>query len=292
MENRVLRYFLAVVAEGNISAAAKLLHITQPTLSRQIKDLEEELSVKLFNRKGKYLELTSEGHYLASKARDIIDLVDKTTSNITHKEIFGEVHIGMAESSSIKPIAKAIKVLRKEHNQIIFDTFSGNAEQILEKINDGVIDFGVIIEPINKINYDSISLNRTDVWGILTTHDSEFKDMDKMSAESIINKPLIISRQQGVKKMILNELDLEDAQLNIVAKYNLLYNASIMVEECVGHALCLGGIVNTYNTSLKFIPFQQDITSKLSVVWKKEKPLSVPAQLFLNQLKEILNSEK
>ncbi|MFL1420486.1 LysR family transcriptional regulator [Staphylococcus ureilyticus] len=292
MENRVLRYFLAVVAEGNISAAAKLLHITQPTLSRQIKDLEEELSVTLFNRKGKYLELTREGHYLASKARDIINLVDKTTSNITHKEVFGEVHIGMAESSSIKPIARAIKALRKEYNQIIFDTFSGNAEQILEKINDGIIDFGVIIEPINKVDYDSIALNRTDVWGVLTKHDSEFKDMDKISAESIINKPLIISRQQGVKKMILNELDLEDVQLNVVAKYNLLYNASIMVEEGVGHALCLGGIVNTHNTSLRFVPFQQNIKSSLSVVWKKEKPLSISAQLFLNQLKEILKGEK
>ena len=104
---------------------------------------------------------------------------------------------------------------------------------------------------------------------MLTKHDSEFKDMDKVSAASIINRPLIISRQQGVKKMILNELDLEDAQLNIVAKYNLLYNASIMVEEGVGHALCIGGIVNTNNTSLRFIPLQQNIKSSLSVVWKK-----------------------
>ncbi|WP_159314837.1 LysR family transcriptional regulator [Mammaliicoccus sciuri] len=147
MENRVLRYFLAIVSEGNLTSAAKLLHITQPTLSRQIKELEEELSVTLFNRKGKYMELTREGYYLANKARDIITLVDQTTSSIKHKEVYGEVSIGMAESKSIKQIAKAMRAVREEQDQVYFDTFSGNAEQILEKIDNGVIDFGVIVEP-------------------------------------------------------------------------------------------------------------------------------------------------
>lgn len=288
MENRVLRYFLAVVSEGNLTSAAKLLHITQPTLSRQIKELKEELSVTLFNRKGKYMELTREGYYLANKARDIINLVDQTTSSIKHKEVYGEVSIGMAESKSIKQIAKAMRAVRQEQDQVYFDTFSGNAEQILEKIDNGVIDFGVIVEPINKVNYDSISLNEDDTWGVLTTKTSELGHLEQISAKDLIAKPLIISRQQGVQRMIANMLDLDDADLSIIGKYNLLYNASLMVKEGVGHAICLEGIINTSETNLKFIPFEEQITSSLSLIWKKEKSLSTPAQLLLNKVRENL----
>lgn len=288
MENRVLRYFLAVVSEGNLTSAAKLLHITQPTLSRQIKELEEELSVTVFNRKGKYMELTREGYYLANKARDIINLVDQTTSSIKHKEVYGEVSIGMAESKSIKQIAKAMRAVRQEQDQVYFDTFSGNAEQILEKIDNGVIDFGVIVEPINKVNYDSISLNEDDTWGVLTMKNSELGHLEQISAKDLIAKPLIISRQQGVQRMIANMLDLDDADLSIIGKYNLLYNASLMVKEGVGHAICLEGIINTSETNLKFIPFEEQITSSLSLIWKKEKSLSTPAQLLLNKVRENL----
>lgn len=288
MENRVLRYFLAIVSEGNLTSAAKLLHITQPTLSRQIKELEEELSVTLFNRKGKYMELTREGYYLANKARDIITLVDQTTSSIKHKEVYGEVSIGMAESKSIKQIAKAMRAVREEQDQVYFDTFSGNAEQILEKIDNGVIDFGVIVEPINKVNYDSISLNEDDTWGVLTTKTSVLGHLEQISAKDLIAKPLIISRQQGVQRMIANMLDLDDTDLSIIGKYNLLYNASLMVKEGVGHAICLEGIINTSETNLKFIPFEEQISSSLSLIWKKEKSLSTPAQLLLNKVKENL----
>ncbi|ARB39726.1 hypothetical protein B5728_01960 [Mammaliicoccus sciuri] len=159
---------------------------------------------------------------------------------------------------------------------------------MLEKIDNGVIDFGVIVEPINKVNYDSISLNEDDTWGVLTTKTSELGHLEQISAKDLIAKPLIISRQQGVQRMIANMLDLDDADLSIIGKYNLLYNASLMVKEGVGHAICLEGIINTSETNLKFIPFEEQITSSLSLIWKKEKSLSTPAQLLLNKVRENL----
>lgn len=291
MENRVLRYFLTVVSEGNISAAAKLLHVTQPTLSRQLKDLENELNVDLFYRRGRYIELTQEGYYLANQAKNIINLIDRTTSHLINDEIAGEVSIGLAESKAIKPIITAMKKVRVEEKQVIFDTFSGNAEQIFEQLDNGIIDFGVVVEPINKVNYASLRLSEQDKWGILTRVDSELSGYNKITSEMLINQPLIVSKQRGVQKMISNLLDIDESYLNIIAKYNLLYNASLMVKEGMGHAICIDGVINTSNTDLRFIPIDNEITSDLSIIWKSEKQLSLSAQLFLKKLKEGLNDD-
>lgn len=286
MENRVLRYFLKIVSEGNISAAANLLHITQPTLSRQIKDLEDELGVTLFQRNGRYLSLTKEGHYLAEQARDIINLVDKTVSNIQiSQDIYGEITIGMAESKVVTHVIKTMKDIRKNYKNVKFDTYSGNGEQILEKLDNGLLDFGIVVEPINKLNYESLPLAENDTWGLLSKIDSDFKDVSHVTTDLLKNQPLIISKQDGVRTMIANMVNIDVVELNIVATYNLLYNASLMVKEGVGHAICLDGIINTDNTDLRFIPFSPQITSNLSIIWKKDKPLSQAAQLFLEQLK-------
>ncbi|MGK9070100.1 LysR family transcriptional regulator [Staphylococcus warneri] len=286
MENRVLRYFLTIVSEGNISAAANLLHITQPTLSRQIKDLENELGVTLFQRNGRYMSLTKEGHYLAEQARDIINLVDKTVSNIQiSQDIYGEITIGMAESKVVTHVIKTMKDIRKNYKNVKFDTYSGNGEQILEKLDNGLLDFGIVVEPINKLNYESLPLAENDTWGVLSKIDSDFKDVSHVTADLLKNQPLIISKQDGVRTMIANMVNIDVVELNIVATYNLLYNASLMVKEGVGHAICLDGIINTDNTDLRFIPFSPQITSNLSIIWKKDKPLSQAAQLFLEQLK-------
>lgn len=287
MENRVLRYFLTIVSEGNISAAANLLHITQPTLSRQIKDLEDELGVTLFQRNGRYINLTKEGHYLAEQARDIISLVDKTLSNIQFsQDVYGEVTIGMAESKVITHVVKSMKDVRSNYKNIKFATYSGNGDQILEKLDNGLLDFGVVIEPINKLNYESLPLAENDKWGILTKSNSDFKSVSYVTVDLLKKQPLIISKQDGVRTMIANMINIDVAELNIVATYNLLYNASLMVKEEIGHAICLDGIINTENTDLRFIPFSPQITSNLSIIWKKDKPLSPAAQLFLEQLKQ------
>lgn len=245
----------------------------------------------LFIRKGKQIELTQEGYYLFNQARDIINLVNKTARNITNKKIIGEVAIGMAESEVNRSVMKAIKEVTREEQEVKFDTFSGNGEQILEKLDNGLIDFGIIVEPINKVNYESLPLNKQDVWGILTRRDSELGELTSVSAIRLLNQPLIISRQDGVKTMLANLLEINEVEMNIIANYNLLYNASLMVEAGIGHAICLDGIINTIGTDLKFIPFENEITSSLSVIWKKERALSLSAQLFLNKLKDVLKEE-
>ncbi|WP_418129095.1 LysR family transcriptional regulator [Staphylococcus sp. HKU1] len=292
METRVLRYYLAVVAEGNISAAANALHITQPTLSRQIKELEEELDVTLFYRKGKTIELTKEGRYLAEHAKDIVRLIDKTTSNINQsEEIYGEVNLGLAESIAIQKIAHTIKSITESYSEIKYNLYSGNAEQIMEKLENGLLDFGVVIEPTNKIEYETLSLKASDQWGILTRKDSEFEGLTTIEPNMILHKPLMISVQRGVETMIANLLNVNKDHLNIIVRYNLLYNAALLVKEGVGHAITIDGIINTDNTDLKFIPFNPSIQSELSLIWKKDKPLSEASKVFLEEMKNFLLNE-
>lgn len=289
MENRVLRYFLTVVSEGNISAAAKLLHVTQPTLSRQLKGLEDELGVTLFERKGKYMSLTEEGRYLAEQAKNIIHLVDATTANLVKShDIYGTVTIGMAESQAVSTIAQAIKGVQQAYHHTKFQLHSGNAEQIIDQLDSGLLDFGVIVEPINKVDYDTLSLPYQDVWGVLTRRDSTLAQYDTVTGKQIEGLPLLVSAQEGTTRMLTNSMDVEATALDVIAEYNLLYNASLLVEEGVGHAVCLDGIINTVDTELCFVPFAPKITSNLSIIWKRGKPLSTAAQVFLDQLKAIL----
>ncbi|UXR78481.1 MULTISPECIES: LysR family transcriptional regulator [unclassified Staphylococcus] len=295
MENRVLRYFLTVVSEGNISAAAQLLHVTQPTLSRQLKGLEEELGVILFKRKGKHMTLTQEGRYLAEQAKNILNLVDATTSNLAKShDMYGNVTIGLAESRAVISIAKAIKEVQETYANTRFHIQSGNAQQVLEQLDSGLLDYGVIVEPINKVEYETLSLNDEDIWGVLTQKNGPFAHCTRVTAEQLIGIPLIVSAQQGTTRMLANQLELDEASLDIVAQYNLLYNASLLVQENVGHAVTLDGIINTTGTELIFLPLEPKITSKLSIIWKRGKPLSNSAQFFLEKLKSILqeNSDR
>ncbi|AVQ34050.1 LysR family transcriptional regulator [Staphylococcus muscae] len=292
MENRVLRYFLTVVSEGNISAAAQLLHVTQPTLSRQLKGLEEELDVTLFKRKGKHMTLTQEGRYLAEQAKNILNLVDATTSNLAKShDMYGTVTIGLAESRAVISIAKAIKDVQQTYANTRFHIQSGNAQQVLEQLDNGLLDYGVIVEPINKVEYETLSLNDEDVWGVLTQKDGPLAQYESVTATQLVGLPLIVSAQQGTTRMLANKLGLDETSLDIVAQYNLLYNASLLVQEHVGHAVTLDGIINTTGTDLIFLPLKPQITSKLSVIWKRGKPLSTSAQFFLERLKLILSSD-
>lgn len=291
MENRVLRYFLTVVSERNISAAAKLLHVTQPTLSRQLMALEEELGVTLFERKGRHITLTKEGCYLAEQAKNIINLVDITTTNLAKShDIYGTVTIGMAESQAVKDIAKAIKDVQQTYQHAKFQIHSGNAEQIIDQLDSGLLDFGLVVEPINKSDYESLPLVYQDVWGVLTRKDSSLAELDAITGEQLAGLPLIVSAQHGTTPMLASRFEIDDTALRIVAEYNLLYNASLLVAEGVGHAVTLDGIINTVDTELTFVPFDPKITSNLSLIWKRGKPLSTTAQVFLESLKEILSA--
>lgn len=288
MELRVLRYFIAVANEQNISAAAKQLHLSQPTLSRQLKDLELELGTTLFERGNRKITLTEEGMFLFNKAKEIVELTEKTEANLkgTKQEISGEVYIGGGETEAMKFIAKTIKVLLGSHSGIRFHLYSGNADDITEKLDNGLLDFGIVIEPMDKQKYDYIKLPATDLWGVLMRKDDPFAQKPFIQPEDLMDKPLLISRQTAVSNEMTGWFGKDIDDLHVVGTYNLIYNAALMVEENIGYALCLDKLVNTTGDSkLCFVPLLPKLEANLNIIWKKHQVFSSAANLFLEQLR-------
>lgn len=288
MELRVLRYFIAVANEQNISAAAKQLHLSQPTLSRQLQDLELELGTTLFVRGNRRITLTEEGIYLFNKAKEIVELTDKTESNLkgTKEEIGGEVYIGGGETKAMQFIAKTFKELLESHSNIRFHLYSGNADDITDKLDSGLLDFGIVIEPVDKQKYDYIKLPATDLWGVLMRKDSPLAQKSFIQPEDLIDKPLLISRQTAVSNEMTGWFGQNIEDLRVVGTYNLIYNAALMVEENIGYALCLDKLVNTTGDSqLCFVPLLPKLEANLNVIWKKHQVFSNAASMFLEQLR-------
>lgn len=291
MEIRLLRYFLAVAQEESISKAADILHITQPTLSRQLMDLEKELNTKLLIRgkRNKKITLTEDGKLLKSRAQEIIELTNKTESEFLFgdKNISGDIFIGGGETDAIRVIARTIKRLSLEYPNIKYHFYSGNGEDVTEKLNKGLLDFGVFIEPIDKKEYGFIQLPQNDTWGILMRKDSDLAKKEFIEPEDLINIPLFSSRQYLVKNLISGWLGFDFEKLNIVGTYNLLYNASIMVEEGLGYALCIDKLINISGDSkLCFKPLKPKLEAGILVAWTKNQPLSKIAKLFIQKLQE------
>ncbi|MBC1605475.1 LysR family transcriptional regulator [Listeria rocourtiae] len=286
MEFRVLKYFLAVAREKNISKAAKSLHLSQPTLSKQLKELEEELGVMLFERGNREISLTEEGVFLLSKASEILSLVEKTTLNLQKEEVVaGEVYIGGGETRAMSLIAKIAKHMVEQYPDIKIRLFSGNADDVMAKLDNGLLDFGVIVNPANKQKYDHIALPQIDVWGVLVRRDHFLAHKQTVLSEDLIDIPLLISQQSLVSQQISEWLGNSLEELHIVGSYNLLYNASLMVEQGVGVAFCIDGIINTVGTELIFVPLKPKLEASLSMIWKKNHPMSIAATKFLEKLK-------
>ena len=285
MEIRLLKYFVAVVQNESIVRAACALHITQPTLSRQIMKLEKELKVKLFLRgkRNNKISLTNEGKFLYNRAVEIIDLLNKTESEfiIDDKNISGEVYIGSGETKSFQFVALTSKSLSKKYPNIKYNYYSGNGEDVSDKLNKGLLDFGIFIEPFDKKEYDFIELPNKDVWGLLVAKTSGLAKKRFIMPSDIKNIPIISSRQFLVKNLVSGWLGYDYDKLNIVGTYNLLYNASILVNEGFGSALCIDGIINTKATNLCFIPLKPRLKSNVLLAWKKNRALSTCARIFL-----------
>lgn len=293
MEVRVLRYFLAVAREESITAAAESIHITQPTLSKQLIELEEELGKKLFSRGNRKITLTEEGMFLRKRAQEIIDLVDKTESdfNETNEVVSGDIYIGGGETDAMRLIAKTVKKLQEDCPQIRYHLFSGNADDVTERLDKGLLDFGVLIEPADIKKYDYLKLPAKDTWGILMKKDSPLAAYDSIKPENLWNIPLLCSKQSLVRNEISGWLGADFEKLNIVATYNLIYNASLMVDEGVGYALCLDKLVNTTGDSrLCFKPLEPKLQANLDIVWKKYQVFSKATKMFLERLQAEVNA--
>lgn len=284
MELRVLQYFLAVAREQSISGAAEFLHLSQPTLSRQIKDMEKELGKQLLIRGNRRITLTEEGMILCKRAEEIMELVKKTESEITlsDESIAGDIYIGAGESNSVGYIAKAANALRREYPLVHFHIESGDAQTVYEQLDKGLIDFGLLFGNIDLTKYNSISLPTKDTWGVLIPKDSELAKRDVITPNDLIKEPLIVSRQGITRGELQNWFKLPEEKLNVVATYNLLYNASLLVEEGVGYALCLDKIINTSNCNLCFKPLYPKLEVSMSIVWKKHQVFSKASNKFLD----------
>ena len=292
MEFRVLQYFLAIAREETISQAAESLHITQPTLSRQMKGLEEQLGKQLFIRGNRKINLTEEGILLRQRAKEIISLVEKTESEIMHSDttISGDIYIGSGETEGMRILAKVIDTCHKEYPKIKFHLYSGNSQDVVEKIENGLIDFGVLIEPADISKYDFIKIPVKDKWGVLMRKDSPIASLKSITADTLKKLPLICSSQEIVKNEISGWLNDDYNKLNIVATYNLIYNASLLVEEGSGYALGLDKLINTSgNSKLCFIPLEPKLEVGLTLIWKKYHLFSKAASYFLNQLRKEIN---
>lgn len=289
MEIRVLQYFLAIARMESISKAADYLHITQPTLSRQIKELEEELGKTLFIRGNRKITLTDEGMYFRKRAEEIINLVEKTEAEMagSNDVLSGEIYIGGGETEGMRLVAKAIKRVQEEQPLIKFHLVSGNAQDVTDRLDKGIIDFGFLIEPTDLTPYDFIRLPTSNKWGILMRKDSPLAHKDFVTANDLQALPLICSSQDMITNTLAKWLGNSSKKLNIVAKYNLIYNASLLVEEGVGYAFTLDNLVSTHKDSpLCFKPLRPPLTAGHSIVWKKYQVFSKSAEFFLEVLQE------
>lgn len=297
MELRVLRYFLAVAREGSITAAADLLHVTQPTLSRQLKDLEQELGKKLFIRSSHSIILTDEGLILRQRAEEIVNMVSKLEAEFNSMEdtVSGDVYIGGGETEAMKQIARVVKDLQLKYPNIRYHLYSGNEEDVTDRLDKGLLDFGILIQPADLSKYNYINIPDKDVWGVIMRKDSPLAVKATIQSSDLLNVPLICSRQaiqQSYSKNDFADWFGEDFEkLNVITTYNLAYNAAIMVEEGIGYAITLDKIVNTSSDSnLCFRPLDPKLESGLNIVWKKHHVFSTAASVFLQDIQTKFSS--
>lgn len=297
MELRVLQYFLAVAREQSIVRAAESLHLSQPTLSTQIKAMEEELGKQLLIRKTKgsrKVTLTAEGMILRKRAEEILNLVQKTEKEISLSDqiIVGDVYIGAGETDAVRYIARAARKLYKTYPGIHYHISSGNAQFVIEQLEKGLIDFGMVFGSIDHTKYHSIEMPFQDAWGVLMRRDSPLAAKESITPEDLWDKPLIISRQENNYGALTAWINRKLPELEIIATYNLLFNASLMVEEGLGYAIGFDKIINTSGkSSLCFRPLSPEMKESMSFIWKKYQVFSKASEKFLEILQKSRLSE-
>ena len=288
MDIRVLQYFLAVAREESITKAAKALQMTQPPLSRQLKDLEEEVGKQLLIRGSKKVTLTEDGMLLRKRAEEMIDLMEKAKAELSssNENINGEIYIGGGETDALSFFAQAAATLQKEHPLIHYHMYSGDAGLVTEKIDPGRIDFGLLIGPFDVTKYDYMRLPMTDTWGVLMRRDSPLAEKESVCAEDLWDQPLILSRQASFSSEMVSWLKKDISKLNVVMTYNLIYNASHFVRKGLGYGITLDKLINTADDrELCFRPLYPPMEAQLCIVWKKHQVFSRASNEFLSQLK-------
>lgn len=292
MDIMQMKYFLAVAREENISKAAEYLFITQPSLTRQIQNMEKEIGRPLFVRGGRKLTLTETGVLLQKRAEEIVSLYEKTEAELLRppEETGGDVFIGGGETYAMEIIADTAKEVQEKYPGIRFHLFSGDISDVCERLDKGLLDFGLLIEPADLSKYEYIRLPVTDVWGILMRREDPLAAKSAITRDDLKGVPLLHSRHALSRGNVLDWFG-KGADLNIVATFNLLYNAALMAKAGMGVVLSIDKIYNvTGESELCFRPLAPRLESHLSLVWKKYQVFSGAAQIFLKHLQEKLQT--
>lgn len=299
MELRTLRYFLAVAKEASFTKAANVLHVTQPTLSRQLKELEEELDTDLFVRHSHSVSLTEDGMRLMKRAEEIVDIVKKTRAEFAtdKNDIQGDIYIGAGETPAVNTLARVVADIRKDYPKVRTHIFSGNGQELIERLEKGLLDFALLIEPIDLSRFEYLELNDMDTWGVWVPKDGSLAQKEGVEREDLLDKPLLLSRQAIAKTSADNDFaawfgDAFD-RLNVVATYNLVYNAAVFAENNIGYLVSLKGLYHGDGASnLIYKPLSPKLESKLALAWKRNQVFSPAAQLFVTRLRELLTESR
>ena len=289
MELRVLKYFLAVAREENITKAAALLHLTQPTLSRQLMQLEEELGVQLFHRSRYHIVLTDEGMLLRRRAQELVDLAEKTAQEFRKDpELRGEISIGSGDLEGMHVLAGLLASFQKLHPQVTYQIYSGNADNIKEQIERGTLDLGLLLEPVDISKYDMIRLPVKEQWGVHVREDSPLAQKDAVTAQDLSKLPLIYTRRGVVQKELERWFGPYAKDLRVAATGNLPYNMALMSREGVGAFLTIR--LRCSYEGLRFLPLSPPLESSTVLAWKKTETFPPAVSALLEHIKECLTA--
>ena len=288
MEIRVLRYFLTVVREESITKAADVLHITQPTLSRQLSQMEEEVGVKLFNRGSRRITLTNEGILLRRRAEEILQLVDKTEKELIEQEeqVEGKISIGCGEIAAVQVLPNLIKTFREKYPQVTFDIFTATADPVKEQMDKGLLDIGLLLEPVDMEKYDFIRLEMKEKWVVLMRPDSPLAEKESVTAKDLSALPLILPRRMNVQNELASWFGSYYDDLNVVFTSNLSTNSAVMVTGGLAYSLVIEGAVPFWDQSkVTYRPLDPPLTATSVLAWKRGQPFSLAATKFIEHIK-------
>lgn len=290
MELRLLRYFWTVAEEKNFSRAAQLLRITQPTLSRQIKELEEELGTPLLVRSNRELELTEAGHFLKERAAEILTLTENTERSFRQQQdglLSGHFSIGCVEADNSDTLAMMLEELVSDYPQVTFNIVSGTSDDIRDRLEKGLVDLALLLEPVAIEGLETLVLPRVEKWGLLVAADSFLAQNKTIQANELKGIPLLSSGRPELQQMLEQWLGYSFADLNIIGTYNLIFNVFALVENRVGSALTIEGVVaNRRLNNVKFIPLEPAIERNCLLVWKKTRIQTPVVKEFIRRFKE------
>ncbi|MBM6614872.1 LysR family transcriptional regulator [Desemzia sp. RIT804] len=285
MELRLLKSFLVVAQEESVSKAAKVLHITQPTLSRQLQALEEELGTPLFERKNRSMQLTPGGILLKDRAQEILQLVKHTETEFENQEkqlLRGHISFGCIEGTGSNIFSELVQAFHTEFPNVTYSIFTGTGDDISDRIVKGIVELGVLIEPINLTKYNTLNFDNPEPWGLLVHKNNPLAEKTTIQPEDLENQSLFISVRAPVIKQLSNWYGNDIQSLNIIGHYNLLSNVALLVEKEVGAAISTrGAAIQQISKGTKFIPLDPSFTSSSHLVWKKQRILSPTVEQFI-----------